>query len=98
MRFGGLGVAISAHSLDVSDAARVWGLGWRPHLGTEPTSVWPQFMRPTFDATDVKGHPYPASTVAGGKGVAMSDKSPRKTSTKKSGKSLKEKRQDFNRM
>ena len=33
------------------------------------------------------------STVAAGKGVDMSDKSPRKTATKKSGKSLKEKRQ-----
>ena len=33
------------------------------------------------------------STVAIGKGADMSDKSPRKTASKKSGKSLKEKRQ-----
>jgi hypothetical protein len=33
------------------------------------------------------------STLRGGKGVDMADKSPRKAASKKSGKSLKEKRQ-----
>lgn len=35
-----------------------------------------------------------ASTVVVGKGAGMTDKSPRKAASKKSGKSLKEKRQD----
>ncbi|MHB1823302.1 MAG: hypothetical protein ACYCTL_12170 [Acidimicrobiales bacterium] len=43
---------------------------------------------------DAQVHPTRSgSTLAAGKGVDMTDKSPRKAATKKSGKSLKEKRQ-----
>ena len=38
-------------------------------------------------------HPTQRSTLVVGKGDDMTDKSPRKTASKKSGKSLKEKRQ-----
>jgi hypothetical protein len=58
-----------------------------------PSQLIDSVARPVSLEVDTEGSDRRGGTLQAGKGADMTDKSPRKTASKKSGKSLKEKRQ-----